>query len=174
MKKILSTGLLFFIFSCNQSELSNQEAATIIRSEKGYPKVYEFEINTADPAVAKRLLDAGIETNGMVSIDRKQKLKDIGKPVIHFTEKAKPFLVENPSGAHDANIQKVKIADVDLGEVTGISIENGGKTAIVNYTVQYRNISPFSKLVKRDLSNPESQQDIFVLYDSGWKLEKRK
>lgn len=174
MKTILSAGALLLLFSCNQPELSKQEAATVIRSEKDYPKVYDFEINTADPAVAKRMLDAGMETNGLVIIDRTQKLKDIGNPVIHFTEKAKPFLIEKTSDAPNTDIQKVKLADMDLGEITGISISNENKTAMVNYTVQYLNVTPFSKLVKRELAQPEPQQASFVLYDTGWKIEKRK
>jgi len=71
MKKLLFT-LIFVgvIFSgCNHApKLTQDEALQIISKELNYPKVVDFDIYCSDPAFAKKLLDAGLETNGLVTI----------------------------------------------------------------------------------------------------------
>lgn len=171
MKNISFLGVaIFFLAACNQLHLDKQQAATVIRLAKGYPRVYEFDVNMADPASAKRLLDAGLEEAGMVTIDKTQKPKDIGKPIVHFTQKAKPFLIRiDPK--YD-NVQEVKVADIDLGEVTGIRQLDDKKSADVEYTLVYKNVTPFSKLIERDISKPQIKRVNLSLFDSGWKLDK--
>lgn len=142
-----------------------------IRSGKGYPKVYEYEISTADPVIAKKVLDAELEDGGWVTVDRTQKLGNVGQPLVHFTEKAKPYLIRLDS--HYKDDQVVKVADMDLGEVTGIQMEDNNKRAVVEYTVMYKNITPFAKLIHRDLTQPETQHASLTLFDSGWKLDKQ-
>ncbi|MGN6214481.1 hypothetical protein [Parafilimonas sp.] len=172
MKTVSVLGLaLFFLASCDQPKLEKQEAASAIRTEKNYPKVYEYEINMTDPASAKKLLDAGLESEGLIMVDKTQKLKDAGQPIVHFTEKAQPYLVRIDK-KYD-NVQVVKVADMDLGEVTGIQMQDDKKSAVVEYTVVYKNITPFSKLIKRDLSEKETQRATLSFFDSGWKFDKQ-
>lgn len=77
MKKIGLLGIaLVVVTACNQPSLQKEEAATVIRAAKSYPKVYEYDVNMADPASAKKLLDAGLESEGLVTVDKTQKLKD--------------------------------------------------------------------------------------------------
>ena len=171
MKTVSVLGLaILFLASCSQVKLEKEEAASVIRAAKDYPKVYEYEINMTDPASAKKLLDAGLETEGLVTVDRTQKLKDAGQPIVHFTEKAKPYLIRiDPK--YD-NVQVVKVADIDLGEITGIQVLENEKSATVEYTLVYKNITPFAKLIVRDLTKPEIQRARLSLFDSGWKLDK--
>lgn len=171
MKTISVVGfVIFFLTACNQLALEKEQAATIIRTSKEYPKMYEYEVNTTDPASAKKLLDAGLEDEGMVIVDRTQKLKDIGQPIVHFTDKAKPYIIR-VDDKYD-NIQIVKVADMDLGEITGIQVQDHNKSAIVAYTVVYKNLSPFAKLIRRDLSTPETQRASLSFFDSGWELDR--
>lgn len=143
MKIVSVVGLvIFFLTACNQLALEKEQAMAVIRTSKEYPKVYEYEVNVTDPSSAQKLLDAGLEDEGMVIVDRTQKLKDIGQPIVHFTDKAKPYLIR--IDAQYDNIQVVKVADMDLGEVTGIQVQDNNKSAIVAYTVIYKNISPFA------------------------------
>lgn len=159
-----------FIASCGQLKLEKEEAAAVIRTAKNYPKVYEHDINMSDPASARKLLDAGMEEAGLVTIDRTQKLKDAGQPIVHFTENAKPYLVRIDE-KYD-NVQVVKVADMDLEEITGIQLLEDKKTATVEYTILYKNITPFAKLVKRDLSKKETRRADLAHFDTGWKLDK--
>lgn len=163
--------MIFFLVACSQNKLGQDQAADIIRSGKSYPRAFEYEISTADPVVAKKLLDAGLEEDGMVTVDRSQKLKDVGRPLVHFTDKAEPYLLRIDS--HYKQDQIVKIADIDLGEITGIRMSEDNKKAVVEYTVVYKNITPFAKLIHRDLTLPETQRAGLTLFDTGWKLDKR-
>lgn len=173
MKTVSVLGIaIFFLASCSQLKLEKEEAASAIRAAKSYPKVYEYEINMTDPASAKKLLDAGLEGGGWVTVDNTQKLKDAGKPIVHFTEKSKPYLIRIDE-KYD-NVQVVKVADVDLEEITGIQLQEDKKSATVEYTVVYKNITPFAKLMKRDLSEKETQRADLSYFDTGWKLDKQR
>ena len=172
MKTVSVLGIAtFFLASCSQVKLEKEEAASVIRAAKNYPKVYEYEINMTDPASAKKLLDAGLEAEGLVTVDRTQKLKDAGQSIVHFTEKAKPYLIRIDE-KYD-NVQVVKVADMDLAEVTGIQLQNDNKIATVEYTVTYKNITPFAKLMKRDLSEKKTERTNLSYFDTGWKVDKQ-
>lgn len=172
MKTASVFGLaILLLASCSQLKLEKEEAASVIRTAKNYPKAYEYEINMTDPASARKLLDAGLETEGWVTVDKTQKLKDAGQPIIHFTEKAKPYLIRIDEKYN--NVQVVKVADMDLGEITGIQMQDDKKGANVEYTVVYKNITPFAKLLKRDLSEKETKRANLSHFDTGWKLDKQ-
>lgn len=171
MKTLYFSLLAAFLFtSCSRLTLNREEAAKVIRSQFNYPKVFEYDIYTADPATARKLLDAGLEAEGLVTIDKTQKLQDVGQPLIHFTEKAKPYLIRTA----DSKVQVVKIADVDLGEITGIQLMEEQKYANVEYIVAYTNISPFAKLINRDLSEKKTSQATLSYFDTGWKYDKNR
>lgn len=173
MKTLSLFGMaIFFLTACNQPKLEKEQAATVIRTGKEYPKVYEYEVNVTDPASAKKLLNAGLENAGLVAIDRTQKLKNVGQPIVHFTDKAKPYLLRKD--AKYDNVQVVKVADMDLEEISGIQMEDDSKSATVEYTVIYKKLTPFAKLIQRDLSKPETKRASLSLFDSGWKLNKLK
>jgi len=173
MKTVSALGIVILLLaSCSQTKLEKEEAASVIRAAKNYPKVYEYEINMTDPASAKKLLDAGMEGEGWVTIDKTQKLKDAGQPIVHFTEKAKPYLIRIDK-KYD-NVQVVKVADMDLGEVTGVQLQEDNKSATVEYTVAYKNITPFAKLMKRDLSEKTTERARISHFDTGWKLDRQR
>jgi len=48
-----------------------------------------------------------------------------------------------------------------------------GKSAVAEYTTNYKNITPFSSLVNTDFSKEDTHQVYFALYDDGWRLEKK-
>jgi hypothetical protein len=171
MKNICLLGVaVFLLASCGQVKLDKDQAAAVIRTARQYPKALEYDVNMTDPVSARKLLDAGFEEEGLVTIDKTQKLIDIGKPIVHFTEKAKPYLIRlDPK--YD-NVQVVKVADMDLGEITGIQLLAEEKRAIVEYTIQYKNINPFAKLLQRDLTKPTTQRAGLSFFDSGWKMDK--
>ncbi|NCI46681.1 hypothetical protein [Sediminibacterium soli] len=173
MKTVSVFGLVvLFLTSCSQLKLEKEEVASVIRTEKNYPKVYEYEINMTDPASARKLLDAGLEAEGLVTVDKTQKLKDAGQPIVHFMEKAKPYLLRIDE-KYD-NVQVVKVADMDLAEVTSIQLQEDNKNATVEYTVAYKNITPFAKLMKRDLSVKKTERASLFHFDTGWKLDKQR
>lgn len=170
--KTMTAFLVVFIFlSCTDKlHLDREEAAAVIRSEIKLPGVLEHDLNTVDPIDARKVLDVGLEEDGILFVDRTKKLKDIGQPIVHFTEKAKPYLIRL-DGKYP-NVQVVKVADMDLGEVTAIQLLPDQKRANIEYTVVYKNMTPFAKLLKHDLSNPETKRISLSYFDTGWKLKR--
>jgi hypothetical protein len=72
---------IFILFFClltqgyrSKKELNHEEALSMIMQEKEYPLVIDYDIYSSDPAAAKKVLDAGLETEGLVTVKRTQKL----------------------------------------------------------------------------------------------------
>ncbi|MEO6812847.1 MAG: hypothetical protein ABI172_02885 [Ginsengibacter sp.] len=175
MEKLITIIIIVGLFTgCSSKELSREEASKIIKQEMKYPKVVDYDLFCGDPVYAKKVLDAGLEEKGLVTVHRTLKLGDIGKPIIEFTDKAKPYLLPTPEEDKKSLIQKVKIADEELVDVTGIQTSEGGKRAIAEYTTAYKNISDFAALTRRNYNKPGTNKAYFALYDDGWRLEKRR
>ena len=175
MKKLLFTLILAAVIlsGCNHAqELTQDEALKIINMELKYPKVIDYDIFCSDPAHAKSLLDAGLETSGMVTVQKAQKLKDIGKPLVQLTEKANPYLLLTPDKDKALDVQKVKIADEEVKDLT-INPDDEDKNIVwVEYTSIYKNITPFSVLMKRNLNEQVRHKVQFSFTDDGWILQK--
>jgi hypothetical protein len=71
----------------------------------------DYYIFCGDPEHAYRVLKSGLEEKGLVVVDRTQKLMDVGKPLVHFTAAAKPYLLPTSKEDTESDIQKIKIAD---------------------------------------------------------------
>lgn len=158
---------------CSSNKLTRENALRVLQKEKLYPRILDYDLFCGDPNYAVKVLDAGLEDQGYLTVDRTQKLMDIGKPIIHLTEKATHFLLPTPKDDQISQIQRIKIADEFLKEITGIRISGNGKNAVVEYTVICKNISPFAVLLKRDLQKPDTRKSYFSLYDDGWRIEKK-
>jgi hypothetical protein len=159
--------------SDDNKDLSREEAMNLLKQQTTYPKVVDYDIFCGDPAFAKKVLDAGLEAQGLLIVQRTQKLSDVGKPIIQLSPKAEPYLLPTPEKDKSINIQKVKLAEEQLKEVTGIKMMNDGKSAVAEYTTTYKNVTPFSSLVNTDFSKEDTHEAYFALYDDGWRLEKK-
>ncbi len=176
MKKlfVITCAASLLIAGCASKELSREEALKIIKQNNQYPKVIDYDIYCSDPAVAKEVIDAGLEKEGLVTVQRTQKLGDVGKPLIQFTSKAQSYLLPTPEKDKAIHVQKVKLADEDLVEVTGIKTMEDGKQTVAEYTTAYKNISSFSALTDINFNKTATHKVNFTLYDDGWRLEKKK
>jgi len=113
----------------------------------------------------------GLENEGLVVVQKTQSLKDVGKPLVSFTEKAKPYLLPLSAKDKELDVQKVKIAEEVIEDVTGVQMLEGDKKAVVEYTTTYKNATPFSKVHQLDVNGKKTHKANFVLYDDGWRLE---
>lgn len=168
---ILSSIAVLLIACSNNEELSREEALSLISRTMEYPKVIDYDIYCSDPKFAKKVLDAGLEEKGLVEVQRTQKLRDIGKPLIQFSGKAEQYFLKTPEKEKSIDVQKVKLAEEELQEVTGIKMMNDGKSAVVEYSTMYKNVTPFSSLVNTSFTEESTHQVNFALYDDGWRLE---
>jgi len=169
MKSILTLCIAAILLSsCDSKEkLDRETALAILKEENTYPKPLTEDIYIADPADAKRLLDAGLEDEGLITVQRTQSLNDVGEPLISFTEKAEEYLLP----VDDMKIQQVKVADEVIEEVIGIQMENGEKRAVVEFKTSFANITPFAELSKLNLEEENVRRVDFELYDDAWRLE---
>jgi len=172
MKKIMNLCMAVVLFAaCSSDKLDRDKALQLIQEKKLYPKVISYNVFTADPVHARRMLDAGLESSGLLTVQRTQKLIDVGKPLITFTDMAKPYLLPTSDEDHKDNIQLVKIADEDFEEITGVQLLDGEKHAVVEYKTSFKNITPFSPLSRLKLNEKNIHKAYFSLYDDGWRLE---
>ncbi|MBC8053817.1 MAG: hypothetical protein H7Y13_12200 [Sphingobacteriaceae bacterium] len=174
MKNTLNLLIALLLFaSCSSNDLDRETALKLIKEEKLYPKVIDQEIYTGDPVHARKVLETGLEKSGYVTVQRTRKIMEIGKPIISFTDKAKPYLLPQTQEDIESGVWRVKIADEVLEEVTGIQLLEGGKNAVVEYKTAYKNITPFSKLARFSLADNNIQKTHFSLYEDGWRMENK-
>ncbi len=159
--------------SCSSSELSRPNALELIKKEYKYPITTDWAIFTGDPAHAKKLLDAGLEQEGYVVVQRTQKMKDTGKPWISFTDKATQFLLPIKEEDKKYAIQKVRTGEEDIIAITGIKMLSKGRKAVVEYTTQYEQLTPFAVLAHLQANKPNTRTAYFSLYDDGWRVERK-
>ena len=175
MKKLFLIFIIIPVIGCQTNQKPDKETVLkIINDDLNFPRTIDYEIFCSDPAHAKKLLDLKLDEKGMVAIQKTQKLKDIGSPLISFTEAAQPYLIKPTAKERKLDIQKVKIAEETIDNIKlGNSSESNGKTSIpVTYTVTCTNITPFSVLMKRDLSKPINRSATLLFTDGKWKLIK--
>jgi hypothetical protein len=93
----------------------------------------------------------------------------------YFTDKAKPFLLPVEEKDKADHIAKVRAAEEDIIAVNGIKMLGQGKKAIVEYTTQYKDLTPFAAMDKDKLigGKENSRKAYFSRFDDGWRLEKK-
>lgn len=176
MKKLIIILSIFYLLiaACTQKEeLTRGKASGIIKEGMKYPRVIDYDIYSSDPEFAKMAINKGLEKDGLVIVQRTQRLGDAGKPLVEFTSKAQPYLLPTSEKDKAIHVQKIKLADEDLVEVTGITTMEDGKQAVAAYTTAYKNVSNFSVLTDINFKKPTTRKAKFTLYDDGWRLEKK-
>jgi len=163
-----------FLFACERQTPDNETAEKLIKAHYRLPRIIEHTISTVDPAVAKKLLDLGLENDSLVKIMRSQTLAQTGMPWISFTEVGKAYFLPTPKEDIKYKRQNVKVAFKEFGEVKSIVMGKENNTAIVKFSLILKDSTPFSKLVTGDFSKPQILDAFFVKYDTGWELDNKK
>lgn len=173
MKKVLTilTSILILASCSSEEKLTKETALKILKENQIYPKTNTYSIFITAPVFAKRMIDAGLEEEGLLTVRRTQKLTEVGEPLIVFTKKAEPYLVTQTEEDKGDRVQRVKIADEVIDQVTGVQMLEGENRAVVEYNITFKNVSPFAKLSKKDLKNNEARKVDFILYDDGWRTK---
>lgn len=156
------------LISCGSKKLTREKAAELIKAK--YPRTIDWDVYTADPKHARWVLESKLEQDGYVTLKTKQTFAEIGDPFIFFTDKAKPFLMDTPEKDKKYHIQKVKLAEQHFDEITGMQLLKNDQKAIVEYTLVYKNVSPFVAISTLKIVPKENRKAYFALYDDGWRL----
>lgn len=161
------------LVGCNSKHLDKQTSLAVIKKSTAYPLVLDKDIYCSDPEYTRKLLAAGLERDGWITVLKTQKLGDAGKPMIQFTEKAQPYLLVTSAKDKVLGIQKVKLAEEDITEIISIQDDESTKTKLVEYTTAYKNISPFAALINRDFNKLKTHKVHLALHDGNWQIEGR-
>ena len=165
--------LAMLLTDCSSHELSRNTALGLIKKEFSYPKVYDWNIFTGDPEQAKKILDAGLEKQGYAVVQRTQRMADIGKPWVTLTEKSKEFWLPTKEEDKKVLIQKVRAGEEDIAAITSIKLIGKGKKAVVEYTTEFRNLTPFAVLAQLQATRVNTYKAYFSLTADGWRIEKK-
>lgn len=165
---ILISAICFITVGCGSKELTRADAERMIRSEFKFPRAMDRSLFLAEPAQVSIASNSNLDEQGFLAIAQDQS----GNPIVKFTEKADSYLLPTSDEDRAMNIQKVKVADEDLVEVTGIKTSADGKRAVVEFTTGLKNFTPLRDLLARKLTEATVNNKVdFVLYDDGWRVE---
>jgi len=157
--------------SCGTNQLDKKNVVTIFREERVYPKVVEYRIFAGNNETASELHQAGLDQRGYVTVQLEHTENDIGKPLINFTDKAKPYLLETSELQKSVDAQNVKLADEYFRDVTEITTNAKGDRAEVEFTTSYKNPTPFMVLSRESKDSIQSRMTYFTLKGDHWMWE---
>lgn len=169
---LLAVGLI--ISSCGSQQLEKQTAFDVIKKELSYPKVLDHDIYCADPDHVRKIQDAGLDKKGLVAVQLSIKMSDEDKSLIHFTNTSQPYLLPTPEKDKSLSIQKIKLADEDIGEIVSIKKDPDTKAELVEYTTTYKNVTPFAALVSQDFTRAKNHKAYLALNNGNWEVENTK
>ncbi|MXN91153.1 hypothetical protein GR160_07905 [Flavobacterium sp. Sd200] len=174
MKQLLLFFSLILFISCGRNDLSHEEAARLLKSKTGFPRNIDYEIYRGEPRYARRLIQAGLEREGFVKIQKDYEKNNDSRPIIHFTDKAKPYLLfVAPDNLEyfTFDIQKVKLAEEQFQKVNKVTVF--ADVATVEYTTIYKNLTPFAILIGLKENKKITNKAIFMLTGDGWVLQEK-
>jgi len=173
MRKLSIFLSALFLFGCAKADLSQEEATRLIEKDNAYPRVATEIIFCGDVVQAKRILDLGLENEGLVNIIKTKQASQIAAPWVSFTEKAKPYLMATPDEDLKYQRQHVRIGDMKFKGIIGVTTTEDGRTAKVVYNIVYSNLSPFAKIFKVDYKKPVKMTAYFANDGAKWRLLKK-
>jgi hypothetical protein len=156
------------LLQCSKERLNREEVMRLLQEAKVYPKVVDHRVFCGETETAKKIHDAGLEQEGLVTVQLLHTSSDVGKPLVSFTEKSEPYLLTTSDTARSLDIQNVKLADEELLDITDIQISEDGRKAVVKYTTTMKNLTPFVVLLQRELEKNQTRETYFSLTESGW------
>lgn len=160
--------LILLITACGSKDLDKANALKLLQEQKDYPKTIETDIYIVDPVDATKLLKSGLEKEGFVKIIQNQKLADVGKPLITFTEKARPYLIPQTDKDSKNNIQRVRVAEEFIEDIISIKMEEDKKTALVSYKTSKVNKTPFFIISGINGSGKGIKKLKFIINENEW------
>lgn len=164
----LFTLLVLGMASCSGDELSNDQAQHLLT--KSYPRAIETFIYCGDPGWAKKLQDAGLDSEGYVTVKKTKKWSDT-TGWVSFTEKAAPYLLETAANDKKDLVQKVKAAEEQFDQIIHLHYDN--ENAEVTYTTKISAITPFGKLIKLKEGEVKEKTTYVMKEGNEWHLKEK-
>ena len=158
------------ISGCSKKELSKADAFVLLQKKGNYPNTYTYEIYFKDSEDGRKMLDVGLEKDGLVKVQRNRKTGDNTGAVIEFTDLAKPYLLP-PDKGQLSSVQKVKLADEVLDQIIDLTFNEQKDRAQATYTTKFVGQTPFINLEKKYFTKTKERKAVFILTKKGWVLQ---
>jgi hypothetical protein len=169
----LNFACVVFLSQCRPDELTREEAKRLLLQERAYPATVEYKIYCGSDSDAKKLHESGLVQDSLVVVKLAHTPEDVGKPLISFTEKARPYLIDTSDTLKSIDVQKVKIGDEELLDVTDIKISPDKKSAVAEYVIATKNLTPFSVLPEHKLLPTQKRKTSFTFLNGRWTWDKK-
>lgn len=182
-------------FACSKAGLTREHAVSVLRKGLNLPETRTGEILVgsilANPHVTnadqflqnpqgrlfKALSDAGVLSfsfagTRIARVGDSQYASETMVIQADITEKGRPFLLGTKQ-VRAGTEATVRLCEMDISEVTGIALDTDAKSARVEYTLRYINITPFGANLG---ATPEARFPLAAslrLYDDGWRIEQK-
>jgi len=174
MKKIvLSCLLLSCLLIAGCSDLSDSAVEKILAEEKVYPKDVEVVLFRNTETDVQRLIETGLVKEGFVTAQAKHTVDDVGKPLIHFTDKATPYLIPTSDTLKSFDEQRIRAGVEYLERVVKIEMNPSGNKALVDYITIVKDQTPFAVLYAGDLNAEHERRTSFSRTEKGWQWDGR-
>ena len=162
--------ILFLVVLAGCSDLSSEDIEMILKSEKAYPRTIEMKLFCNNEITAREVTEKNLVRDGYVTAQLSHTPADIGKPLVYFTEQAQPFLIPTDDTLKSFDIQRIKVADEVLKHVRNIEINPQGNKAVVDYTTEFVNLTPFIVLYQ-DVTGEQQRRTFFTKEGDLWKWD---
>jgi len=161
----------------NNDFFGTSEAQKLIVAALNLPKECTEKVAVGDEVTLSRLKQGGAIVEGFVNNS------NFHENYIEVSESNKKyFLGKITSGGSDYPSYLFKTFNLDLGKIEGISVNKENQTAQVRFTIEYKDVSPFGRILGQytseggngfriDIEKPITAEFNFRLFDTGWKLE---
>jgi hypothetical protein len=167
MKKLFIAAACMLLVACNsKKELSKDEAQSLIEKDLQQKGPLGHAIYMADEEFVTKLRDTKVVRDGYITFISGLTVFDIGKPLIRFEDRAKPYLLPSRPG-QDSTLQRVKIGGVKILKVN-VKMNPEGTAAQADYTYRIINLTPFAELTPN--RDDQSSVAYFSLESDGWQL----
>jgi hypothetical protein len=165
--------LIIVMISCGSEKLEESQVEQLLKQANAYPLLVEHRLFCNDTETAKRVHKKGLAELGLVTANLAHTLNDIGKPLISFTEKAKPYLLTTSDTLKSIDVQKVKIGEEQFHEVVQIQYSANRDRALVTYTTTVEDITPFARMLEKTMEGEQVRETSFTRTDRGWEWDKK-
>ncbi|MGC3943747.1 MAG: hypothetical protein QM762_04265 [Chryseolinea sp.] len=155
------------------SDLDNSRVEAILTTESAYPRTVDIRVYCNDQTAAREVVDKNLARHGYVTAQLVRTPENIGKPLISFTEQANPFLIPTDDTLRSIDVQRVRVADEVFRHVRNIEINPKGDKAVVDYSTELINHTPFIVLYQQTIAGEQLRRTFFTKKDDQWTWDGR-
>jgi len=148
--------------------IDNNDVEKILKEAKVYPMDVERKLFCNSENDVREVAATNLVREGFITTQLKHTREDIGKPLIHFTPKADPYLLHTNDTLKSLDVQRIKVAEEVFLYVIKIEINPAGDKAVVDYVTEIINSSPFIVLYRQSIIGQQKRRTFLTRKENRW------